>query len=108
VPLEDLIPLGYEVSRPVADLPITDSTVWGHGKQWWLKEGEDEEALVAAIRNYTTLAGKLETAQTYFTDNYVNWPTMTAQQKDAANRQAQRALANIIRHIRDDMSTEGV
>jgi hypothetical protein len=87
---------------------ITETTVWGHGKQWWLKEGDDEEALVVKIRNYQKLADKLEQAQQYFTDNYVNWPTMSAAQKDAANRNAQRALANLVRYVRDDLTSEGV
>lgn len=108
MPLEDLIPLGYEVSRPIPDMPITQSTVWGNGKQWWLNEGDDEEAFVATVRNYHNLAAKMTQAQTYFSDNYANWGTMTAVQKDAANRQAQRALANLIRYVRDDLSSEGI
>jgi hypothetical protein len=33
---------------------------------------------------------------------------MTAQQKDAANRQAQRVLANLVRMTRGDLSSGGV
>jgi hypothetical protein len=42
---------------------------------------------------------RLETALTYFAGNYANWPGMTNNQKDAANRQAQRALANVARWL---------
>lgn len=107
MPLEDLADLGYEIARPAEDMPI-GSTVWGHGQQWFVNEGEDEEAIVQAARNHHALWQKLAQAQSYFAENYANWATMTAAQKDAANRNAQRALANLIRHVRGDLSSEGV
>ena len=106
--LEELIDFGFEVSRPPADSPIQQTTIWGHGQQWWLNPGDDEEALVQKIRNWKTLDDKMTQAQQYFQDNYANWGSMTAQQKDAANRQAQRGLANLIRHVRADLTTEGI
>lgn len=111
MPLEDLIPLGFEVFRPPADMippqpPVVVSTKYG--RQWALQEGDDEEALVAEIKNFKILHDKMEQAQQYFQDNYANWASMTAQQKDGANRQAQRALANLIRYVRDDLTSEGV
>lgn len=112
MPLEDLIDLGYEVARPPEDevvpMPLMASTVWGHDRQWFVQPGEDEEAVVQMAINHAKIMDKMTQAQQYFQDNYANWATMTAVQKDAANRQAQRALTNLIRHVRNDMSTEGV
>lgn len=113
MPLEDLIPLGYEVFRPPAPeeghpSPPTGASVLGYGRQWNLQPGQDEEAVVTEATNHHTLSTKLVQAQTYFQDNYANWPTMTNAQKDGANRQAQRALANLIRHVRGDLTSEGV
>jgi|KBSMisStandDraft_5_1062788.scaffolds.fasta_scaffold86120_4 hypothetical protein len=108
-PLEDLIPLGYQVARPPADAPVVDATAWreSDGSQFWVRPGDDEEAVVARVRNHVKLADKMEQAQTYFADNFANWGTMTAAQKDAANRQAQRALSNLCRYVRNDLSSEG-
>lgn len=109
MPLEDLTSLGYEVNRPPDDgaaLPVMAS-VYGFGQQWNLAPGQDEEALVTQAKNFKTLYDKMTQALTYFSDNYANWGTMTAQQKDAANRQAQRALANLIRLQRGDMTSGG-
>jgi hypothetical protein len=49
--------------------------------------------------NRQALHDKLAQAVSYFGGNYTNWPTMTAAQKDAANRQAQRALANLAQFL---------
>ena len=62
----------------------------------------------ALATNHAKLMDKLEQAQDYFRDNYNNWASMTAQQKDAAARNAQRALANLIKHVRNDLTDEGV
>jgi len=107
VSLEDLIPLGYEVARPPEGMP-GQATAWGNGTQFFVNDDDDEEAIVQQAINHQKLWAKMEQAQTFFQDNYANWGTMTAQQKDAANRQAQRALANLIRHVRNDLSSEGV
>jgi hypothetical protein len=109
MPLEDLVPLGFQVFRPDLDMePPMPPVVAGYGRQWALQPGDDEEALVTEIKNFKTLHDKMQQAQTFFQDNYVNWGSMTAQQKDGANRQAQRALANLIRYVRDDLTSEGV
>src|SRR3954449_9592838 len=107
MPLEDLIPLGYQVARS-DDPVIQEATAWrlSDGQQWFVRPGDDEETVVARAINHNKLADKLTQAQTYFADNYANWPTMTAQQKDAANRQAQRALSNLCRYARNDLSSE--
>lgn len=108
MPLEDLKALGYEVHRPPeGQQPPTYPIVWGYGRQWTLLPGDDEETLVREIANHKTLLDKMETAQGYFADNYANWPTMNNAQKDNANRQAQRALTNLIRYVRDDLSSGG-
>lgn len=110
MPLEDLEAIGYDVFRPpTADgAPPTGASVRGYGRQWNLMPGEDEEAVVAEARNHQKMATKLTQAQASFKDNYQNWPTMTNAQKDNANRQAQRAIANLIQHVRGDLSDEGV
>lgn len=109
MPLEDLIPLGYEVSRPPDDIiPPMMATVWGLGQQWNLATEQDEEEFVTLATNYKALHDKMTQALTYFADNYANWGSMTAQQKDTANRQAQRALANLVRYVRGDLSSGGV
>jgi hypothetical protein len=108
MPLEDLTGLGYRVSRPPEDMqPPMPATVWGLGRQWNVPLGADEEEFVAAARNHKALRDKLEAAQQYFADAYASWPTMTAGQKDAASRNAMRALTNLIRHVRDDLTSEG-
>ena len=106
MPLEDLIDLGYEVRRVPEGFAPGDS-VSGFGRQWVFMPGGDEQAIIDEATNHAALYEKLRTAQGYFADNYANWPTMTAQQKDAANRQAQRAITNLIRHVRSDLSSEG-
>ena len=88
-------------------LPGTGPTVWGHDRQWMVPEGEDEEEIVKQATNHAKIMGKLNQMQQTFSDNFANWPSMSAQQKDNANRQAQRALANITRHLRNDLSSEG-
>ena len=108
MPLEDLLDLGYEVYRPAEDIiPPVTASVWGYGKQWNLSPDQDEEEILAEAKNFKTLYDKMTQALTYFSDNYANWGTMTAQQKDTANRQAQRALANLIRLQRGDLTSGG-
>ena len=108
MPLEDLIELGYEVHRPTEDMsPVTGPSVWGFGQSWNLLPDQDEDEIVTLARNHHAIWTKMEQAQQFFSDNYKNWGSMTAQQKDAANRQAQRGLANLIRHVRNDLSSEG-
>lgn len=114
MPLEDLIPLGFEVVRSRPNVP--EDFVAGFGRSWTLSYDEngnllplaDEEAIVVEAQNHKTLHDKMAQAMTTFADNYANWATMTAQQKDAANRNAQRALANLIRQVHGDMSSGGV
>lgn len=108
MPLEDLIELGYEVYRVPEGSPPGDAVV-GYDKQWRHYAGHtDEEEIVAEATNHKKLYDKMTQALTYFQDNYTNWPSMTNAQKDAANRQAQRGLANLIRNVRGDLTTEGI
>jgi hypothetical protein len=105
--LEDLADLGFQVFRAPEGAAPGDS-VYGFGRQWVVMPNEDEEAVVAEATNHKALADKLEQAQAYFAGTYANWPSMTAGQKDTAMRNAQRALANLIRHVRNDLTSEGV
>ena len=50
---------------------------------------------------------KLETARQTFRDNYANWATLNNAQKDVANRNAQRALGNLLGYILDDTADAG-
>lgn len=122
-PREELTAAGYEVSEQTTErgdgttraflpggatyLPGENVLVAsGFGRQFFVPES-DPDAVLAEAKNHAKLSAKLEQAQSYFTDTYANWPTMTAGQKDTANRNAQRALANLIRHVRSDLSSEG-
>ena len=50
---------------------------------------------------------KLMAARQVFRDNYTNWATLNNTQKDSANRNAQRAIANLIGHVLDDTADAG-
>jgi hypothetical protein len=107
VPIDDLEELGYTIWYPPEGLIWpTRPVVTGHGKQWDTEDGD--ERVIAEATNHKKLADKLEQAQTYFAGAYVDWPTMTNAQKDAAMRNAMRALSNLIRHARNDLTSEGV
>lgn len=121
MPLEDLTDLGFTVSRTEkAESIIPGVYVSGFGRSWNLITADaydadgnllpppDEEEVVAEARNHKTLYDKMTQAMTALADNFNNWPSMTAQQKDSANRQAQRALANLIRQARGDLTSGGV
>ena len=106
MPLEDLEADGYQIFRVPEGMPPGDS-VYGHDKQWMVMPGQDEETIVAEARNHKKLYDKLEQAQDYFATQYANWPTMTNVQKDTAMRNSMRAMTNLIRHVRNDLSSEG-
>ena len=108
MPLEELTDLGYTVSRrPEGVVPGMD-TVWGFDKQWFVNDdGSNEEDIVTKAKNHHAVWTKMGEALEYFSGNYANWANMSAGQKDAANRQAQRGLANLIRHVRNDLTSEG-
>lgn len=109
MPLEDLTDLGFTVTRSPPDFVPAMGTVYGFGQQWGLSpEGDNEDEIIAQAKNHKALYDKMTQALTFFADNYANWGTMTAQQKDAANRQAQRALANLVRMTRGDLTSGGV
>lgn len=54
--------------------------------------------------NSQVLQTKLEAAIPLFAANVANWPTMTLLERNAAGLQAQRAILNILRHIRGSNS----
>lgn len=109
MPLEDLEDLGYTVTRSPEDMMPAMATVYGYGQQWGLSiEGDNEEEIVAQAQNHKKLYDKMTQAQDYFAGTFANWGTMTAAQKDVAMRNTQRALANLIRHVRNDLTSEGI
>lgn len=108
MPLEDLEKLGFTVSRSPEGMIPEMATVYGFGQQWNLGIDQDEEDLVKLATNFKTLYDKLTQAGTALADNFANWGSMTAQQKDAANRQAQRVLSNLVRMQRGDLTSGGV
>lgn len=63
--------------------------------------------LGSPMANREGIKTKLTTARSVFHDNYTAWGTMTAAQKDNANRQAQRAISNLIGYVLEDMSDPG-
>lgn len=103
-PLEDLIAAGYQISGPGGD-DGWDAT--GFDRQFHIPPA-GAGGVLAQAKNHAKVYGKLSQAQQLFSDNYTNWASLSAAQKDAANRNAQRALANLIRHVRNDLSSEGV
>ena len=50
---------------------------------------------------------KLEAARQTFRTNYANWATLTNGQKDAANRNAQRALGNLLGYLLEHTDDPG-
>jgi len=111
MPLTDLRELGYDVFMPDPEQVLpTGPSVYGYSRNWNLPYNwtpEDEERVVVEATNHKNLSEKLVEAQTYFSNNYKNWPNMSNAQKDSAMRQSQRALTNLIRHVRGDLSSEG-
>jgi hypothetical protein len=73
-------------------MPVNHRTVW--------KPGSTGD-------NQAQLRIKLEQAVGFFSGNYQNWGSLTALQKDAANRQAQRAVANMARWLLGQFDTTG-
>lgn len=108
MPLSDLQAIGLQVSEPALDpdgnpMP-TPTTAWRYGgrnQQWFQRPDESEDEFVARVQKKVGLNGKLDQARDYFRTQHTNWPTMTAQQKDAANRNMMRAMANVIGWVQD-------
>lgn len=76
-------------------------------RQEWREDNEDgpvrygiEWKAGSRPANFALLVDKLEQAIPVFRQNFTDWPTMTNVQKDAATRQAQRAIANLLRYVR--------
>lgn len=57
--------------------------------------------------NRQALEAKLTAGRDFFRGNYANWATLTAGQKDAAARQAQRAMANLFAYVLDQTQDAG-
>lgn len=75
-------------------------------------EQTTERLLTTAVKtqraNRDALVAKLVTVRDTFRTNYTNWPSMSNAQKDAANRNAQRALANLIQMALDQFDDQGI
>ena len=109
MPLEELEDLGYVVTRSPEGMFPAMGGVHGYGQQWGLNiEGDNEDEIIQEARNHKALYDKLTQAQQYFADAYAAWPTATAAQKDTAMRNAMRMLSNLTRHVRNDLTSEGI
>lgn len=99
---QPFIDLGYQVShKPGQEGAVEEMSVYGHGPTYLVTEANYDDTLATT----TELKGnrdQLKAAWNTFHNNFDNWPTMTAGQKDTANRQAQRALAHLIRNFAED------
>lgn len=58
--------------------------------------------------NRVAISAKLSSARDTHRANYANWGSMTMPQKDAANRNAQRTLANLVQFVLDQLDDQGV
>jgi hypothetical protein len=105
--VQELLDLGYEViDDPAPPDGFTVLSGFDHAVVVEDSEGISDAAFNKAV-NQAQIYRKLEQARDYFGDNYKNWGSLSAAQKDTANRQAQRALANFARFTLRDMSTGG-
>jgi hypothetical protein len=88
-------------------LDTADRTVWREDDDLgYLNSGVDWKP-GSLPANRVLRAEKLEQGIAAAQSNVTNWPTMTAAQKDAANRFAQRAILNLLREVRDTNSAGG-
>lgn len=106
--LEDDIPTGFMVSRTPGGSVQPVVTVYGYGQQWTLAAGQTEDDLLALATNYKALNDAMQQGLAYFTNNFKNWATMTPTQKDTANQQLHRAMANWIHIWQGDFTTTGL
>lgn len=74
----------------------------------------DDKGNIVATSSYDTtpeqdnaaaIADQLDQAIAYFSGNYRGWATMSAAQKDTAAKNAQRAVANLCRIVRNRFDT---
>jgi hypothetical protein len=97
-PFEDL---GYRVRVRDEEAEVPTYFVDGLDNYWVLTD-ENYDDVLAKAKHRSDTRTLMRTARQTFRDNYQNWPTMTAAQKDQANRQAQRALAALITDLLKD------
>lgn len=121
--LNDLRNLGYtvtEVQPTTPDEPARFS-VSGFGFTPLVLYETDESAFTSIVaghavraaeqtrgRNRDAIQAKLGVIRDVLRTNYTNWPSMTAAQKDAANRNAQRAIANLAALAADQLDDAGI
>lgn len=101
--VDQLIEQGYDVYIIDTDRRL----ITGRGISHIVTVNDDIDKAITVSENRATMQKKILAAIDAMSSNYANWGTLTAQQKDAANRNAQRFLANLGRHVLDDMSTGG-
>jgi len=95
-PYDELIPLGYAIS----DFGDGRMAITGRGTSFIAAaDGSDVATVLADAKARATLQQKMIDGRAFFAANYANWPTMTAAQKDNANRMAQRAIANLMVYV---------
>jgi hypothetical protein len=99
---QPFIDLGYLVATKPGEDDITEMSVYGHGPTYLVTE-ENYDSTLATTTELHDNRNQLKAAWNAFHDNYDKWPTMTAAQKDAANRNAQRAIAHLIRNFAEDV-----
>lgn len=68
----------------------------------------DEPKAGTLSANRAVLEDKLRQAQAYFATAAAEWPNLSAEQKDAVNRNAVRALANLCRVALGTLDDAGV
>ena len=119
--IADVTALGYTAAPEGAIDGVTLYRIEGFGMPLVLAREDDADALQAIVdrhparqaaqtrrANRDALATKLATARDVFRTNYTNWATLTNAQKDTANRNAQRALANLVQIALDQLDDQGV
>lgn len=93
------------VNGPGFSMPLPDDAA---ALQTVVDSHADRVTRVGRERNRDQLKAKLGAVRDALRQNYANWPSMTAAQKDAANRNAQRAIANLVALAADQLDDAGV
>lgn len=93
------------VSGPAFSMPLPDDAA---ALQTVVDSHAARVAQVGRERNRDQLKVKLGAVRDAMRQNYTNWPSMTSAQKDAANRNAQRALANLVAFAADQLDDGGI
>lgn len=109
---QDLLDIGYveyqlQPVPPEGESPRAEVLMAPDGELLPVYNDEVSDEDFVKHQNRTALHAKLIQARDYFGGNFQNWGSLTPAQKEQANRQAQRALANIARYLLRDLSGAG-